>query len=93
MCASSTSSTSRTSVTPCVPTWAITSAMHHWLRLCICPIRSLSRVHASSCVQSPPTTGKSTMGISFNAASHISSRHQGRVKTPFVARMTRTSDL
>eukprot|EP00964_Phaeocystis_antarctica_P055993 scaffold32981_cov66-Phaeocystis_antarctica.AAC.5 len=35
MCARSTSSTSRTSVTPCVPTWAITSAMHVGLRACI----------------------------------------------------------
>eukprot|EP00964_Phaeocystis_antarctica_P088689 scaffold56457_cov70-Phaeocystis_antarctica.AAC.2 len=48
MCASSTSSTSCTSVTPCLPTWAITSAMHVGLRLCICPVRSLSSAHASS---------------------------------------------
>merc|ERR1712194_684625 len=56
-------------------------------------MRSLNKMHASSCDQLPPTTGKSTMGIWFNAASHTSSRHHGRVKTPFVARMTRTSDL
>ena len=83
----------RASVTPCLPTWAITSAMHEGLRLCICPMRSLSSVRASSGVQPPPTTGQSTMGISFNAASHISSTHHGRVRTLFVARTTRTSDL
>ena len=33
------------------------------------------------------------VGITFSAASHISIRHHGRVRTPFVARTTRTSDL